>query len=96
MRTTRQSLEVVAIVLACAAIAIAADNPFVGTWKLNLAKSKYASGPAPKGETWKIEAQDNGQKDTFDGIDANGKPYHVQASPKYDGKDYPVAGDPNS
>jgi carbamoylphosphate synthase large subunit len=31
-----------------------------------------------------------------DGIDANGKPIHVEWSGKLDGKDYPVTGDPNS
>lgn len=31
-----------------------------------------------------------------DGIDANGKPIHVEWSGKVDGKDYPVSGDPNS
>jgi hypothetical protein len=31
-----------------------------------------------------------------DGIDANGKPIHVEWSGKFDGKDYPVSGDPNS
>jgi len=32
---------------------------------------------------------------TSDGIDANGKPMHVEWSGKFDGKDYPVTGDPN-
>lgn len=27
------------------------NDPFVGTWKLNLAKSKISPGPAPKSET---------------------------------------------
>ena len=31
-----------------------------------------------------------------DGIDADGKPVHVEWSGKFDGKDYPVAGDPHS
>ena len=38
-----------------AAPAFAAD-PIVGTWKLNVAKSKYSPGPAPKGGTTRIEA----------------------------------------
>src|SRR5439155_7250311 len=31
-----------------------------------------------------------------DGIDANGRPSHTEWSGKFDGKDYPVTGDPNS
>jgi hypothetical protein len=42
-------------VLALTAVVFAADNN-VGTWKLNLAKSKYSPGPAPKSQTLKIEA----------------------------------------
>ena len=39
------------LVLLCAlglAGALYATDPFSGTWKLNLAKSKYEPGPAPK------------------------------------------------
>jgi hypothetical protein len=93
MRT--RSLAVMALVGAFAASALAAD-PFIGTWKLNLAKSRFKPGPALRSETIKSEAQDNGQKTTFDGIDANGKAYHVQGAPKYDGKDYPITGDPDA
>jgi hypothetical protein len=43
-----------AILCGCAA-ELAAQNtdpdPFIGTWKLNLAKSKYDPGPAPKSQT---------------------------------------------
>jgi ABC-type lipoprotein release transport system permease subunit len=35
-------------------------------------------------------------KVTSDGIDENGRPIHVEWSGKFDGKDYPVTGNPNS
>ncbi len=79
-----------------AALLWAAD-PFIGTWKMNIAKSK-ASDPSmmPKNETVKNVAQENGFfKTTFDGVDATGKAYHIEWSGKYDGKDYPATGDPN-
>ena len=45
-------------VLACAAATtLRAQNPLVGAWKLNLAKSKYNSGAAPKSLTRTVEAQ---------------------------------------
>jgi hypothetical protein len=33
----------------------AADNPFLGTWELNVAKSTYSPGPAPKEVNVKFE-----------------------------------------
>ena len=68
----------------------------VGTWKLNVAKSKYSPGPAPKSGTLKVEAQENGLKVTIDGTDAEGKAIHIEFAPKYDGKDYPATGMPNA
>jgi len=74
-----------------------AADPFIGTWKMNLAKSK-ADDPTllPKNETIKIVSQENGFKATFDGVDSQGKTYRTEWSAKYDGKDYPVTGDPDS
>jgi hypothetical protein len=82
-------------VLMLGASAQAADNQ-VGTWKLDVAKSKYSPGPAPKERTLKIEAQADGLKFTIDGIDAEGKAVHMEFSPKYDGKDYPTTGMPGA
>jgi steroid delta-isomerase-like uncharacterized protein len=72
--------------------AMAAD-PFVGTWKMNVAKSKTTDPSAmPKSETAKVEAVDNGLKVTIEGVGADGKAYHFEYSAKYDGKDYPITG----
>ena len=79
------------LVLALATVAMAAD-PHVGTWKLNLGKSKYNPGPAPKSGMVTITAQDNGIKSVSDGVDADGKAIHSEFAAKYDGKDYPVTG----
>jgi hypothetical protein len=40
---------------------LAQDNPFAGTWKLNLTKSKFEPGPAPKSLTRTIVAQGDGE-----------------------------------
>ena len=69
----------------------AADN-WAGTWKLNLAKSKYSPGPAPKSNVAKLEASDGGLKSTTDGVGADGKATHTEFSAKFDGKDYPYKG----
>ena len=70
----------------------AQSNPLVGTWKLNLTKSKYDPGPAPKSLTRTVEAQDNGVKYTFEGVAADGKPIAYGFSVQFDGKDSPVTG----
>jgi len=82
--------------LALGAKTIADDNN-IGNWTLNVAKSKYDPGPAPKSQTLKIEAWgDDGVKYTSDGIDADGKPTHSELEAKYDGKFYPFKGNPDS
>ena len=72
-----------------------AVDPQMGTWKLNEAKSKITPGTLKN--THVVYSSMFGQvKIKSDGIDANGKPIHVEWSGKFDGKDYPVTGDPNS
>ena len=71
----------------------AADDTF-GTWNLNVAKSKYEPGPAPKSATVKYEEVDGGYKRSGDTIDADGKKISIEYTAKYDGKDYPVTGSP--
>jgi hypothetical protein len=67
----------------------------MGTWKLNEAKSKFAPGAA-KNNTVVYEAAGDNVKVTVDGTDGNGKPTHNEWTGKFDGKDYPVTGDPSS
>jgi hypothetical protein len=72
-----------------------AENAQMGTWKLDEAKSKLAPG-VPKNHTVVYEAAGDNVKVTVDGTDPDGKPTHNEWTGKFDGKDYPVTGDPNS
>jgi hypothetical protein len=63
-----------------------------GTWKLNLAKSKYTPGPPPKSATITYEETVDGIKRTGGSVDAEGKTTPFEYTAKYDGKDYPVTG----
>jgi hypothetical protein len=72
-----------------------AANPTLGTWKLNEAKSKMGAG-MPKNLTVVYEAAGDNMKGTIDGVDGTGKPTHNEWTGKFDGKDYPVTGDPTS
>jgi hypothetical protein len=92
----------VSIALALAAIVattgvIGAADHWLGTWKLNLAKSKYNPPEmAPKSQTITREAVDGGMKLVTDGIDGQGKATHTEYSAKFDGKDYPWTGQANA
>ena len=66
----------------------------MGTWKLNEAKSKLGPG-APKKNTVVYEAAGDSVKVTIGGTDRDGNSTHNEWTGKFDGKDYPVTGDPN-
>ena len=72
-----------------------AANSNLGTWKLNETKSKLSAG-LPKNLKVVYEAVGDKIKATVDGVDGQGKPTHNEWTGKFDGKDYPVAGDPTS
>jgi hypothetical protein len=93
MRTKTVGLTLALCFLAVA-LGFAAD-PEMGTWKLNETKSKIAPG-MPKNHTVVYEATGDSVKITVDGTDKDGKATHSEWTGKFDGKDYPVTGDPTS
>jgi hypothetical protein len=70
----------------------AQENPFVGTWKLNVAKSKFTGVPAPKSQTREVVAVGAGAKYSFTGVGADGSPVEYSFTSNYDGKDATVTG----
>lgn len=72
-----------------------ASNPNMGTWKLNEGKSKL-SPMAPKNNMVMYEAAGDSVKVTVDGTGPEGKPLHNEWTGKFDGKDYPLTGDPDA
>lgn len=91
---TRTIAIAAALLLAAGAMAFGTDAN-MGTWKLNEAKSKIPA-MAPKNTTVVYEAAGDSIKVTVDGIDGQGKPSHNEWTGKFDGKDYPLVGDPQS
>jgi hypothetical protein len=73
----------------------AQSDPFIGTWKLNIAKSKFVPGPAPQSQTSVYEAAGQGVKVSTQGVNAAGQPTKTEFTANYDGKDYPVTGNPD-
>jgi hypothetical protein len=69
-----------------------ATDPHIGTWELNLAKSKFSPGPPRKSVTRIYEIGADNVKLTQKIVDADEKPVQAGYTAKYDGKDYPLTG----
>ena len=89
------TLAVCAVMVFSSSVVLAADN-WMGTWKLDVAKSKFSPGPGPKSQTLKWEATPAGTKHTSDGVSADGKATHGSYTSKWDGEDVPYEGNPNA
>jgi hypothetical protein len=91
----KQSLQVLTVAVLFAltvAVISAQDRPGLGKWKLNVEKSKYVPGPAPKSLTRTVEADGDKVKFTYEGMAANGNAISYTFTVAYDGKDYPITG----
>jgi len=89
---------VVMLVPALAALALLAQTQeaFYGLWKVDLTKSKYSPGPAPKSNMKKYEPWQDGFKATQDMVTGKGEKVHLEVIAKLDGKDYPAKGSPDA
>ena len=96
MRSAIGKLAFVAMLMSLAWVAPAAwaqdSDPGMGTWKLNLAKSKYKPGPPPKSLVVKFEPAGKGVKTSSDFVNAEGQKTVAVYTAQYDGKDYPLTG----
>lgn len=84
-----------AALFAAVAVCYAAGDAFMGTWKLNEAKSKIGAG-MPKNSMVVYAAADDSVKITVDGTNADGTSLHSEWTGKFDGQDYAVTGDPTA
>jgi hypothetical protein len=92
-----------AVILALGALAIGltagishaqAPDPIVGTWHMNVSKSKYSPGPAPKSVVLTFEQTAKGMKTTSEVTPADGQPMKLEFTAPTDGKDVPLTGSP--
>jgi hypothetical protein len=89
----------VTMVLATGVLVLTAQStdPFVGTWRLNLAKSTYSPGPPPKSTTSTYEAAGQGYKVSVKTEPASGPAQQWSYTSNLDGKDAPITGNnPNA
>ena len=76
-------------------IAVYAADSQIGTWKLNVGRSKYdPASLATKSQTSTITAASGGIKASATMVDSADKTVTYDFTAKYDGKDYAVHGDP--
>lgn len=90
---TRMIVLTVAFCL-CGVLASIAQDMNLGTWTLNETKSKIPPG-AGKNTNVVYTTEGDSYKGVVEGTDGKGNPTHSEWTGKFDGKDYPVTGDPN-
>ena len=91
----KRSASIFAVAVVCLALAgsmFADSKAFVGTWKLNLDKSKYPAGQAPKSLTRTLSADGDTVTYKFEGVGADGTAVNYGFASKLDGKDSEVTG----
>lgn len=86
--------SILALVLP-AAHAASPDDPVLGTWKLNVEKSKFTPGPGWQSQIREYRATAEGIVVTWTGTDAKGDKMQVRYTYAYDGRDYPMVGSAN-
>ena len=85
-------LALLVVTVVVAGTLMAQTKPFEGTWKLNLAKSKYEGTQAPKSLTRTVTAEGTGLKYSFEGEAADGSKISFSFTSKLDGSDSAVSG----
>jgi hypothetical protein len=88
-------ISVVVLALAASSALLAQKDAHMGTWKLNVAKSKFDPGPPLKSETRTYESTGNGYKLSGKSVTADGSAHTTEFTVTYDGKDHPMRGDTN-
>src|SRR5262245_45725779 len=93
--STRLLAVIASTALACGlqlGPAAAQNEAAIGSWKLNLQKSKFNPGPAPQSQIVAWEKAGDAVKFTAQTVSADGRTSNAEYTAKYDGKDYPMKG----
>ena len=91
LRIGAVALCLTVVLTAAAGVGLAQTDPHAGTWVLNLEKSTYAPGTAPKSQTSVFAADGQGLKVVTSAVGASG-PTKTEYTATFDGKDHPVKG----
>src|SRR5262245_4724076 len=96
-RKIARSIAIVSVLGAALSSAVLAQTPApgMGSWTINLAKSKFSPGPAPKSATVTFSAAGDGVKAVVDTVSPTGAKTHWEYTASFDGKPHPVTGNPD-
>lgn len=81
------------LLMAPGSVALAQGKTRIGTWELNLEKSTFSPGPAPRQQTLTFQQKGPQWMALIQGIDAAGKPISLDANNlmiTFDGRDHPT------
>jgi len=95
--TTKWNSRLLIAAALCALSSLAAaqgTDRLAGTWRLNVAQSKYAAAP-PRSQTTTLHGMDGGLHEVVERVNADGTTTKWEVVAKYDGRDVPVKGDPS-
>jgi hypothetical protein len=92
---TMRSLRLLLVILSLSGSLLAAESPFSGTWKFNPTKG-HPTPPIVKSQVVHVEADADAFKFSDEGVDDKDQPFKSSYEAKFDGKEYPITGDPNS
>ncbi len=101
MTTSMRSLACASLVVVLAVAVMSpggsaqAADPFMGTWRLNVAKSTFSPGPAPKSGSVTFTAAGAGFTAAIGGVGMKDEKTQWGYTGNYDGKDYPLKGNPD-
>ena len=85
-------VSVQAVSMVASGVLQAQDNPFVGTWRLNVEQSKGSGVQIPNSEIRTVVVQGSGETVAYEGIRASGSPIAYSFTTNFDGKDSPISG----
>jgi hypothetical protein len=91
---TTMALLGLAVASALPQAGLAQSNPLIGTWKLNLEKSKFTPGTAPRSQTATFQQDGPNIKNSNQTIDAQGNATTTVYLHIYDGQPHPTTGNP--
>ena len=92
MKRILEFCTVVALSLVTSGVLLAQGNSDVGTWKLNVTKSKWVNASPAKSETRTVVPEGAGAKVTIEGIAADGSRIAYSYTTNYDGKESSISG----
>ena len=91
---TTTALLGLAVATALPQAGLAQSNPLIGTWKVNIEKSKF-TGTAFRSQTNTYQQDGQNIKGTVQIVDAQGKTTTTVLLHIYDGQPHPLTGNPN-